>query len=467
MASVAGGLRVKQAVCLVAGVIAVIYYVLSRLLREPEQVYTLQSTDDDRVWEDLCGRFKIYVYDLPPKIQGNLADDSIRKGVSDGGVSDGGPDYDYLHNSGFGDMHALDIDETLHAKLNLKPEKYWSTDQTGLEVIMQSRLLSSCYRTDDPSQADLFYIPFYGALQVMGRTHSAYSSQSVDTALEQFVQHYPYWNASQGRDHVILFSRPEVFALNTTGPPNGFEGPLHPRSPFLQTMLKLVLERNPLSDLPNVVSVPYPSSWHYTPLLGNSLRGAQSGLPWRPRKRMATVTFIGGLHRGSMSGDGTIRTVLANQCEERQQNGCIMSSAKHLSSRVATETALSTYILSTFSMQPQGDSFTRKGVFDSLLAGCIPVYFHKQSFQGQYPWHITADQFRRISIYVPAAKVRESGFNIVDYLKAIPQHQVQQMQEQIRKIAFRLQYSTDASDTNVADAFEATIRGMQQWVRSN
>lgn len=446
----AGGMTVKQAGSIVLSLIVVLC-TLSYLppSTDPAQVFDLESTDDDE--GDWCGRFKIFVYDLPRNIQQNL--ETVEE-----------DQYAYLHNGGFGVSSMLDLDKTLHAHLHLTPEKYWTTDQTGLEIMMHKRLLNSCYRTTDPAAADLFYIPFYGALHVMGHARSAYSSDSVDTALHDFIQQFPYWNASHGRDHVIMFSRPEVFALNNTGPPNGFLGPLHPSAPFLQNMLKLVLETNPWSTLPNVVSVPYPSAWHYVPTQ-SKLRGSGPELPWRPRTRRMTVAFIGGLHRGSMSGDGTIRTLLAEQCEARQKTGCLMSGAKHLSSKVATETALSTYLLSTFSMQPQGDSFTRKGVFDSLLAGCIPVYFHKLSFQNQYPWHITSEEFKRVSVFVPAAVVRQDGFNIVDHLKAIPEQQVHDMQAQVRRIAFRLQYSTAAGGAARPDAFEAVVRGLRKYAQ--
>ncbi|XWS09224.1 hypothetical protein CRYUN_Cryun40dG0067200 [Craigia yunnanensis] len=31
---------------------------------------------------------------------------------------------------------------------------------------------------------------------------------------------------------------------------------------------------------------------------------------------------------------------------------------------------------SIFCLQPLGDSYTRRSIFDSILAGCIPVLFH-------------------------------------------------------------------------------------------
>jgi hypothetical protein len=44
---------------------------------------------------------------------------------------------------------------------------------------------------------------------------------------------------------------------------------------------------------------------------------------------------------------------------------------------------------------PPGDSITRKSLFDSLVAGCVPVLFAKASL-GQYLWFFTAEEVRTV-----------------------------------------------------------------------
>ena len=46
------------------------------------------------------------------------------------------------------------------------------------------------------------------------------------------------------------------------------------------------------------------------------------------------------------------------------------------------------FLSSTFCFQPPGDTPTRKSIFDSLIAGCIPVLFSKSSAYDQYLWHL-------------------------------------------------------------------------------
>lgn len=47
---------------------------------------------------------------------------------------------------------------------------------------------------------------------------------------------------------------------------------------------------------------------------------------------------------------------------------------------------------------PPGDSITRKSLFDSLVAGCVPVLFAKASLR-QYLWYFTEEEVGNIPIY--------------------------------------------------------------------
>jgi hypothetical protein len=44
-----------------------------------------------------------------------------------------------------------------------------------------------------------------------------------------------------------------------------------------------------------------------------------------------------------------------------------------------------------FCPAPAGDSITRKSIFDSLIAGCIPVIFARASMS-QYLWFFTKEE---------------------------------------------------------------------------
>ena len=81
---------------------------------------------------------------------------------------------------------------------------------------------------------------------------------------------------------------------------------------------------------------------------------------------------------------------------------------------------------SEFCLQPPGDSPTRKSVFDSLVAGCIPVLFDPFTAYYQYPWHLPEDH-RKYSVFVEKEEVREGKVDVVERLKRIPTEERKEM----------------------------------------
>lgn len=70
--------------------------------------------------------------------------------------------------------------------------------QRNLGSRLHERLLASRYRTDDPREADFFYVPVAPLDDV---------SHDVAIAAARWVAAtHPWWNASQGRDHVYAFA---------------------------------------------------------------------------------------------------------------------------------------------------------------------------------------------------------------------------------------------------------------------
>jgi len=122
---------------------------------------------------------------------------------------------------------------------------------------------------------------------------------------------------------------------------------------------------------------------------------------------------------------------------------------------------------SVFCFNPPGDTPTRKGLFDSLLAGCIPVVFDDASLS-MYRWHIPNADELSVSIPVqldkmPAVFNGPTGeFNVLDYLASISPAKIRQKQEAIRRIAFSLQYSEEPTPKDSArhDAFDIAMAGL-------
>ena len=200
---------------------------------------------------------------------------------------------------------------------------------------------------------------------------------------------------------------------------------------------------------------PYPSSFHWNE---NML---PEKVPWRVRsqERDFFIFCIGSVK--TLTAESTkLRRVLYNQCnDENAASSCMWHQISHASNGMINGTDLMTmYLRSTFCLCPPGDSFTRKAIFDSLLAGCIPVIFYRESMT-QYFWHIKEKEVRHqelstlclfsllvaqvedVAVYIKLSTVSGENKNFISILKAIPPEEIKRKQVAISDLAPRLQYS--------------------------
>ena len=105
----------------------------------------------------------------------------------------------------------------------------WTPTLYGAEVALHEALLASPHRTLDPEEADYFYVPVYGGCFISEFNRpsprhwlcdSCFKGQHADLAslramrwhqsvLEHVSTAYPYWNRSQGADHLWPFTHDE------------------------------------------------------------------------------------------------------------------------------------------------------------------------------------------------------------------------------------------------------------------
>ena len=131
---------------------------------------------------------------------------------------------------------------------------------------------------------------------------------------------------------------------------------------------------------------------------------------------------------------------------------------------------------SVFCLQPIGDLPTRKGLFDAIVFGCIPVVFHPLSASAMYTWHWPTELWKDIAIEIPMNMVdRDKPIlfsdpiqHLKDLLEKEPQN-VAQRQKLLREHAFELSYSlefyqtgsgnwpVDEKNRPIRDAYEITM----------
>ncbi|KAJ9555375.1 hypothetical protein OSB04_009989 [Centaurea solstitialis] len=122
---------------------------------------------------------------------------------------------------------------------------------------------------------------------------------------------------------------------------------------------------------------------------------------------------------------------------------------------------------SEFCLQPPGDSPTRKSVFDSLVAGCIPVVFDPFTAYYQYPWHLPEDH-EKYSIFVDKEEVREKKVNVVEKLMKVGVKERDDMRRYIvYELMPRLVYGDqDAKFEMFQDAFSITINNLVERIKT-
>ena len=122
----------------------------------------------------------------------------------------------------------------------------------------------------------------------------------------------------------------------------------------------------------------------------------------------------------------------------------------------------------TFCLQPPGDTPTRRSTFDSLLAGCIPVFFEELSAKSQYTWHLPEEIYREFSVFIPKEEVVFKGMRILDLLMGIPRTRVRRMREKVIELMPRVMYRRHGSSMNfraTKDAFDIAIEATLQRIK--
>ena len=119
---------------------------------------------------------------------------------------------------------------------------------------------------------------------------------------------------------------------------------------------------------------------------------------------------------------------------------------------------------STFCLQPPGDTLTRKGIYESFIAGCIPVVFREDDAFLQQLAFSRFIPYRQMWICLPALGLRDGSLDVVASLRAVPQDEVQSKRRAIRKWVRALSFSATSSnlggynDLRHPDAFALTLR---------
>ena len=345
----------------------------------------------------------------------------------------------------------------------------WTPTLYGAEVALHEALLASPHRTLDPDEADFFYVPVYGGCFISEFNRPAprhwlcdqcHKGQHADLASlramrwhESLLAHvrtaYPYWNRSNGADHLWPFTHDEgaCYAPSSIGNatllvhwgrmhtrPNGSsEYHLWRVKPHARRMYGWRRCYDPCKDLV------LPSWRKPEAILGSAYyeaatKGFDEGVA-PPRSSQFLFYFNGVLGTKTMGGGRLdnysfgLRQQLYSLFGEREAEGIVVTDKKtpmyaaHLSS-------------STFCGVLPGWGWS--GRFeDAVLHGCIPVILQDGVHT---PWESVLDA-PSYALRVP----RNQMHRLLDVLKAMTPAQITARQAALRRAWPRFSYLSVAA----------------------
>lgn len=329
---------------------------------------------------------------------------------------------------------------------------WFATNQFAAELIFHARLLKHPCRTYDPARATLFYVPYYGGLHASSkfRERNLTARHELDISLADYLRAQPTWQKHNGRDHFMVLGR---IVRDFTSSWQGAGRLL--KLPEAQKMSVLIIERNPWQGA-NQHGIPYPSYFH--PSTWHEMSTWQNKM--RETHRPHLFSFIGAKRRKA-----AIRNEFIKQCGESTRCMLLNCGGSSDEARKCHEPSevLKVMSESVFCLQAPGDSFTRRSTFDSVLAGCIPVFFSPHTAYTQYQWYLP-EKRSEYSVYIDErSKARN---RIEEELLKIPSQKVKLMREKIIDLIPRLTYANpNASDFGFEDAVEVALASLAKQVK--
>lgn len=398
-----------------------------------------------------CPSGKVYVYDLPTFFNKDLISRCDE-------LSPWNSRCDALSNGGFGRSSASELAGVVPDALL---PSWFATDQFAAELIYHNRMLSHRCRTSDPAAATAFYIPFYAGLAVGKHLWSSNSTSGErDLAcltLLRWIKSQKPWIRSNGWDHFIMLGR---ITWDFRRSHDGDWGGSFLYMPEMENVTRLLIERNPWDD--KDIGVPYPTGFHP--------KSATEVKQWRDfvlsRNRTALFSFAGAARTGFKDD---FRAILLNECE-RANGTCRSVDCSGGRCGNSSREAVSLFVDSTFCLQPRGDSFTRRSMFDCMVAGSIPVLFWRRSAYVQYEWFLPGGGERSSgewSVFVDRRAVREGAVSVREVLEGIGEERVRRMRERVVEMIPRLVYggAEDGIRGGVMDAVDVAVDGVLRRFR--
>lgn len=356
-------------------------------------------------------------------------------------------------------------------------EKAWyNTDHNTLENIFYYRMLSNPCRVGSYEQADLIYVPYFGAHDSLRNMHKDYNSRDrLPLQLMTILRGHAAWQRRNGSDHFWVLGSPIWDFYRNEWSAWGSE--LLFLDGAKDNIWTVVTERAWSQN--KIQSSPQPTGFHPQSL--GQVQEWQKFVGQQERKHL--FAFAGG-HRGHQSDEGILREKLFWQCANANGSCGLVDCSRGVNC-LDINKFFGLYLSASFCLHPIGDSCTRRSLVDAALAGCIPVVFKECTLKSQFHWHLGkhVEHPERLYVYIPAAAVRGEGDGpsnssepfapnsvlVEEVLRRIPASEVEAMRNNIIELIPRLTYGGRVDGDTIKapdfkDAVDVIVDGLASTI---
>lgn len=388
-----------------------------------------------------CSGRYIYVHEIPKKFNDDLIDQCQS-------LDNWTNMCQYMMNKGLGQQLPRD-------KI-FGNTGFYATHQFSLEVIFHNRMKQYDCLTNDSSAASAIFVPYYAGLDVARYLWGSNVSERDSGSLEiyKWLKEQPEWEFMWGRDHFLVAGRITWDFRRGVDEDSAWGNKLM-LLPEAKNMTILTIESSPWNS--NDFAIPYPTYFHPS----NDREVFQWQNRMRKLKRRYLFSFAGAPRPNI--GD-SIRSEIMSQCQKSRRKCKLLECRNAGNKCLKPDYLMKLFQSSVFCLQPPGDSFTRRSTFDSIVAGCIPVFFHPASAYVQYLWHLPKN-YEKYSVLIPEEGVKGNKLSIEAQLEKIPKAKVAAMKEEVVKLIPKVSYADPRSRLEtLEDAFDLTVKGVLERV---
>ncbi|KAI3962835.1 hypothetical protein MKX01_026009 [Papaver californicum] len=385
---------------------------------------------------DPCGGRYIYVHDLPPQFNEDMLKECKSLSLWTNMCK-------FTSNAGLGPP--LENIEGVFSNTG-----WYATNQFAVDVIFSNRMKQYECLTKDSSIAAAVFVPFYAGLDISRYLwgHNISTRDAASLALVDWLTKRPEWNVMGGKDHFLVAGR-ITWDFRRLSESESDWGNKLLFLPAAKNMSMFVVESSPWNA--NDFAIPYPTYFH-------PAKDAEV-FTWQDRMRKLERPFLFSF-AGAPRPDNlkSIRGQLIDQCR-KSKLGKLLECDFGESKCHSPSSIMQMFQSSIFCLQPQGDSYTRRSAFDSMLAGCIPVFFHPGSAYTQYTWHLPRN-FSKYSVFIPEDDVR-NNISIEQRLLQYTSEDVKTMREEVINLIPGLIYADPRSRLETfKDAFDVAVQAI-------